>query len=288
MEGTRSTTGILPRDFGGLPSPPALLAKIRETVYNTESSAKDIAEVMKLDPVIVGKVLRLANSAYIGMPKAVSNVQNAIALLGQKRIGALLISASLSAALGGLKPSGFPLQGFWIHSAAAGLIAEAIGKHVRRYYAVDPNDLFAAAVMHDIGKLALARFAPQVLADAAERCRSQAVPFNEAEETDYSHAMLGGAIAERWSFPDDLTSAIAHHHQPAEAREHIRLAQVVHLSDAMTHAIGLHVYEREPSPRVDAAALEAVSLPLERLRVIAEEVLARQKEMDSLSAFFTE
>ena len=83
--------------IGNLPIPTPVLQRINAIMANADSSAQDIVEAIKLDPVMVSRVLKLANSAYIGVPRTVSSLKNAVVLLGQKRIRALALSSSLLA-----------------------------------------------------------------------------------------------------------------------------------------------------------------------------------------------
>lgn len=272
--------------LNALPTPAPLLVRISAVVNSRDSCAKDIAEVLKTDPVIVSKVLRLANSAYVGMPKTVSSLQNAIVLLGQKRIAALVTSALVTSALSGSTPH-FPLKLFRRHSTGVALIAESIARHLQRYHMVEPDVCFSAALLHDIGKLVIVRLDPRSVETVMTASLARKQSYHESENSSQSHTVVGKMLAEQWNFPDDLAQVIANHHITTASTPMERIVHIVHLADAMAHVIGMHSFEGEIGPPVSNDALASIALPLERLRVIAEEILHHESEVGSLAEFFS-
>lgn len=268
--------------ISGLPTPSPVLQRVCAATSDPDSSASHVVEALKQDPALVSRVLRLANSAYMGVPRTVSSLQNAVVLLGQKRVRALVMSASTLSTLHVDASAGFTLEGFWRHSMVVGMIAESVGKHLRRYSAVAPDEMFSAAIMHDLGKLVLGIYEPQRMAAAIEASRRDGIPLHQAESNELRHTKAGKLLADYWNFPADITDAVALHHTPSEADNFTQLVAVVHIADAMAHSIGYQVSPGEKPPLVDSTALSAVVLPLERLRVIAEDVLEQGEKLEAL------
>ena len=79
--------------IGTLPSPGPVIQRINAVMSNPSSSASDLEEALKLDPSTVSRVLKLANSAYIGVPRTISSLKSAVVLLGQKRIRSVVMSS---------------------------------------------------------------------------------------------------------------------------------------------------------------------------------------------------
>jgi len=269
-----------------MPSPSPVLQRINSAMSDEESSAFDIVEALKLDPAIVSRVLRLANSAYIGIPRTVSSLQNAVVLLGQKRIRALVMSASVLTSFRIGKFASFSLEDYWRHSTTVGMIAESIARHLRRYDTIVPDEVFAAAIMHDIGKLVLAGYDPVKMTESVSNAIRGKVPYYQAENGEFAHTRIGAQLAGRWLFPSDITGVIEFHHNPSAAELFSRQVSIVHVSDIMAHTVGFNLYRDEVAPRLDEKALEAVPLPLERLKVIAQDILDKEKELEALIGFF--
>ena len=183
--------------------------------------------------------------------------------------------------------SSFSLSLYWRHSVAVAAIAESIARHLRRYDPIEPDEVFSAAIMHDIGKLVMAGYEPAVFDSYIAESSAKNVPLWQIEKAPLSHAWLGRQIAEHWHYPKDITGAIAEHHEPTNSGPFGKLIGVVHIADAMAHAVGFRMNRGEAMPAPNAAVLASMPLPLERFKIIAEEVIRREAEFDSLLGSFT-
>jgi putative nucleotidyltransferase with HDIG domain len=268
-----------------LPVLSPVAGRIAQVVSNAESSVIAVVDALKLDPVISGKVLKLANSAYVGIPHTISSVKNAVVLLGQKRIQSLVIAITVLSALKAGRDLPFSLYRFWKHSITVAMIAESVARHLKRYSPIDTEDVFSAGMLHDIGKLVLGIWNPAALEQSVRESISKNMPFYAVEDPSTSHTKAGGVLCDHWNFPQTLKSAIMLHHTPEQAAESRRLVSIVHLSDVMAHIIGFSVFEREALPQPSALAASDVQLPPERLRVIADDALKNEKKIESFINF---
>ncbi|MBN1131290.1 MAG: HDOD domain-containing protein [Chitinispirillaceae bacterium] len=269
-----------------LPTPSPVLRRISAVVANPASSMEQVVEAVRFDPAIAGKILRLANSAYIGMPRTVASLQNALVLIGLKRVQTLVLVSQFSGLPSDRAGASLSLERFWRHSTMAALIAESIGRHLKRYVAVDEQELFSAAILHDIGKLVLAAYDGETIRLAGERAAAEGKPFFAAEEENRSHTVVGALLADQWGFPPLLSAAIARHHSPDAAGPGAPFVSFIHVADVMSHLIGAATHENEIAPPLDPSALLAVRLPPERLRIIAETEAENQARIEELSDVF--
>jgi putative nucleotidyltransferase with HDIG domain len=265
-----------------LPTLSPILQKIRAVMSLPDTAANDIVEVLKLDPAISGKVLRLANSAYIGIPRTVSSLQNAVVILGQQRIYSLVMAASaLSAVPRGLDTP-FTIRHFWKHSVTVAIICESIARHLQRYDDMEAGEFFCAGILHDIGKLALGAYDPCRIADAHEKSEKDGVAMFKVEDPALSHSQIGFHLAERWNLPENLSSAILYHHTPEVAAGYHKMTAIVHLADIMAHLIGLQTFTNEAVPTIEEFAVAQIELPAERLRTIAYEACEDEKRIEAV------
>jgi putative nucleotidyltransferase with HDIG domain len=268
-----------------LPVLSPVVARIAAVVSNPESPVSAVVDALKLDPVVNGKVLKLANSAYVGIPRTISSVKNAVVLLGQKRIHSLVLATTVLSSLRAGHDLPFSLYRFWKHSIMVSMIAESVAKHLKRYSPIDTEDIFSAGMLHDIGKLVLGIWNARVLEAHVQKSVLANVPFYTVEEASASHTRAGGALCDHWNFPQALKSAVCLHHAPEDAAEFRRCVSIVHISDVMAHIIGFSTFEREPLPLPSSAAAREVQLPPERLRVIADDALKNEKKIESFIDF---
>lgn len=265
-----------------LPVPSAALRRIRMILDDPGASAADVSDVLRTDATLCGKVLRLANSASIGIPRAISSLSNAVVLLGVKRIYSVVLTSELIAPFREISDLPFSMDRFRLHSVIVAAIAESIARHIRRYEAVDENELFSGALLHDIGKLLEGVVDPQAMEDMHKRAVQLSMPFYRVESDDFSHTVLGETVAQRWGFPEELRACIAGHHSVARSLELHRTVSVIHIADVMAHLLGYALYPDETTPPIEEAALAAIRIPVERLRVIAEDILQQQDTIAAL------
>ncbi|MBD3422115.1 MAG: HDOD domain-containing protein [Chitinivibrionales bacterium] len=278
-------TAYLVRCISNLPTLSPVLHRISALISDPQANARSVAEALKLDPAITGKVLRLANSAYIGIPRTVSSLHNAIVLLGTKRIYSLVMAASLMSSFRKSDRGSLNLMNYWRHSMTTALVAESIAKHIKRYEDIDSEEVFTAGIVHDIGKLVLGGYDPEELSRVNIKAAEQQLPFFEAEEPQVSHTLIGGYLADHWNFPDDLGEAITCHHLLTRAEAHLRLVSIIHVADIMVHMLGYQTHESELIPQLHQDALASVKIVPERLKVIAQDVVKNAKQLEALINF---
>ena len=273
---------ILSETIGDLPSFSQVLTRLSQITVNPASSAAQVAEVIKLDPALTAKVLRLANSAYVGIPRTIDSLKNAVVLLGQKRVYSLALTSGVLQALKKKEKLPFSQRDYWRHSVAVGMIAESISKSVRRRDTIDSDEAFTAGLLHDIGKLALGCFRAEHIQAAAGRCLENSIPFFMAEQSETSHTTIGGLLARKWNFPEELCNVISCHHGPALSVTGKRMVSTVHLSDGIAHFVNVSTIPGETPPKLDPEAIALINIQPERLRAIAGEALCDEKKIESL------
>jgi putative nucleotidyltransferase with HDIG domain len=282
---TNDISSQLVNAIDGLPVLSPLVSRIGATISNPDSSADQIVSALKQDPLLSGRVLKLSNSAYVGIPNTISSVKNAVVLLGRKRVYSLVLASGVSNVLRDTGKLPFPLHNFWRHSITVATIAESIAKHLRRYEPIETEDVFTAGLLHDIGRMVLGCFFATTQTTARDLARKEKTAIFEKETQQLSHAVVGRMLAVRWSFPQALTQSIAFHHVPEQAGANAKLASIVHLADILAHIIGANTFDFEQVPVPAPVAQTLVKLPPERLKVIADETLQNEKILDSLISF---
>lgn len=270
-----------------LPTPSAVLLRIGSVVQDPNATASDIADIIRLDPAISSKILRLANSAYLGISSTITSLQNAVVLLGNKRIHSLVLASELLNTLKIKSCPSFSLERFWIHSVTTAIIAESIARQLRKYEIVDESDMFIDGLLHDIGKLVSVQLIPDQIEKAFEKSQQTKTPYWKNEDPQLVHTMTGEELAEHWSFPLILRAVIRNHHEPEKEDQFPLENSIIHISDITAHVIGRSTFDAEIAPEISKFAIEAVKLTAECFRVIAECAIANTKKVDSILEMFS-
>jgi putative nucleotidyltransferase with HDIG domain len=240
-----------------LPSLPVVVMELLACVGQEGLDLQVLAGKLALDQSLSAKTLRLANSSFYGMPTRVTTIQQAVAVLGVHNVRTLVTACSITGSFSNVAGSGFDLPGFWRHSVGTASCARALARPLRQ----NPDTAFIAGLLHDLGTLVLAtRFPDEYLAMEAYR-RQHDCYQAEAELAvfGFDHAGIGGALAARWQFPQEIQHAVASHHA-AEGLDAPSLALAVHLADAFSHALNLSGSSDELAPQVGWQAWRAAAL----------------------------
>jgi len=81
---TQLNTRDIIAKINSFPSMPATGAKMLRMLEDPETTVDEIENVLRHDPGLTGNVLKLANSAYFGVPSKVASTRQAVLLLGKK------------------------------------------------------------------------------------------------------------------------------------------------------------------------------------------------------------
>lgn len=201
-----------------MPSLPTSVAKVLEVCNNPQTSPADLNRVISLDPVLVGRVLKLINSAYYGLGQQITNLVRAIIMLGINTVKNLALSTAVMKNFSSRKQfQGLDMEGFWQHSLCVGVSAKLLAAKRE----IDPKlreEYFTAGLLHDIGKIPLNAVLSKeyvLTVSAADRDR---IPLYRAEENTLGldHCAAGTAIVRAWKLEGAIADSIVYHHHYAE------------------------------------------------------------------------
>ena len=253
------------------PSMPATGAKMLKMLENPETSIDEIEDVLRHDPGLTGNVLKLANSAYFGIPSKVSSVRQAVLLLGLRKLIQLVVASCVSAVMDKPVPGyDLPPGDLWRHSIAVSIAAEALVKDKKN---IDAEDIFTPALLHDIGKLILGHFVKDELEDI-EKIASKGVPYVVAENmvlgTD--HAEVGAQVLTQWSFPRDVIEAVRWHHDPDFPEQAKVPVDIVYLSNLLCQINGKGGQDNGAVYDLSPTVIERLGIDVSQFDTIASNV----------------
>jgi putative nucleotidyltransferase with HDIG domain len=212
---------------------PQIALKIIRMLRQDEYRLVDISSEIRQDQVISAKVIKLCNTAWIGLRKRVDSIERALIVLGEKKLLQLVISASAQS-LFSETTMGYSLckGGMFQHAVGTGVVAQELAAFTGR----SPIDLaYTAGLLHDIGKLPLDQY---MASEApffymATNTADADLSLIEKERFGISHTEAGARMGARWLLPDNLVDVIRHHHYPEQATVDRALTTVVYLADLL-------------------------------------------------------
>jgi HD-like signal output (HDOD) protein len=271
--------------LGQVPTLPAVVARVLEILNNPNSSAEAAARLIGQDLALSVKVLRLANSAFYGIPRTISSIDQAVVILGFQTVRSLVMSASVMKILGRGKGQ-LDRRAIWRHSVATAIASRIVVRKVGRHLGLDTEAAFMSGLLHKIGTLILDGAEGAEYRKVLEEAASEgALPIAEIERThlQVDHATVGGMLAERWGLPEELREPIAFHLNPTSAKSQKELAAVVHLSSHLAESAGFAPFEGFRQWELDPEIFPLLKLDPMDLPVLGETL---GTELSKAESFF--
>ncbi len=262
------------------PGMPATAAKLLPLIDNPDSTASEIESILKYDPGLTANILKLTNSAYFGIPTRVSSVKQAIVLLGWKRLLQLVMTICMSPLMKKTVPGyDLPRGELWRHSIAVSVAAEILVKALK---ISDADEVFTAALLHDVGKLILGGFVKEDLKEI-ETMVMKGITFDVAESMvlGTNHAEIGGQILHKWSFPAELVNAVQWHHDPESCENSCILSDIVHVANTLGLMTGFGKVEEGIDIEPFGPVADRLGLKADDLEAMVRQTSAGVKKLSS-------
>ena len=245
-----------PAALKSLPPFPAVAAKVAELLENDFTSFYDVAELLESDAALSAEVLRLANSPLVGIRYEITNVMQALAILGSRRVATLILTLSLSKFAGRAAKSDM-MRRLWRHNLACALAA----RHLAELQHRDSIEAYYAGLFHEVGRLAMLSQQPGLYDQAAKT--GDSIEEMEQRHFGIGYCEAGAWVIKEWKLPPAFIEVVLHHRNPAPDASHLTL--IVNLACQIADRLGFTVKpaedraESEPTDEIGVAIGLAVN-----------------------------
>ena len=217
-----------------LPTSSGMVAKIVNVIFDKDSNARDIAEVIEHDPPLTAKVLKVSNSAYYGLASQVTSLQRAVVVLGFDTIKELVTTISVVDSMSEIEGAeDIDISGLWTHSVGTARACQMIAERTKLER---PEVAYIVGLLHDIGKIILATIFTEnfkMVLNLAEEKKARII-LAERKVLNTDHTMIGKILCDIWGLPDDISAAILYHHDPMSMPKGSQaLARITEIGDYM-------------------------------------------------------
>lgn len=251
-----ATTASLLQRIHTVPTLPRVVQALIATFNAPDVDVQRLATLIKTDPVITAKVLRLVNSAYYVRSRSIANVNDAVIYLGIDALRMLVVGAGFAASVP--VPASLGRALFWrycLHTAVA-------AKHFAARCNEDPETAFTAGLLHAIGEPLMASSLPLTEVDAE-------VPFfdhdrarHERQRLGFAFSDLGADLADSWCFPACVINAIRTAPEPLDAEQFSPLGACVYLGAHFAAAHERNENVEQAASTLDSRVVEALGIDL--------------------------
>lgn len=275
----------LVKDVGTLVSCPDVFIRINQLIEDPTSTLAAITKVISQDPSFTARLLRIANSPFYGFSSTIETVSCAVTLIGTNQVRHLALSTSVASAFAGFPNELISMNDFWQHSLYCALASRATAKRMR---GLDPESMFTAGLLHDIGELVIFNRLPKQAHAALELVLDSgdelAVYLAERQTMGLDHAQVGGALARHWGLPPMLCECIEFHHDVERAQHFPNETAIVHIANSLALMAEIDTLNLADVPPIDPLAWKIVGL--QATEIIEPTIRQAQQEISEVKRHF--
>src|ERR1700733_370836 len=211
-----------------LPVFPRAAREVVRQVANPDVGPREMEAVAAEDPVLAGRLIQTANSAYYSPRQPIGTIFHAVSYIGTETARRVLLAAAIRGNFS--TPQAHQL---WNHSLDVAQTAELVAMHAS--VKIDPSQAFLAGLIHDIGRLAFG-IMPVAFQERFQRLTDGGCPPVEVEMclSGHCHGEVGAETLAQWKFPPEIIEAVRWHHRPD--RSSLPLASLLYLAELMTES----------------------------------------------------
>ena len=263
------------------PSMPGAAVKLLALIDDPDMRVSQIETILRHDAGLTANLLKLANSAYFGIPSKVGSVRQAVLILGLKRLIQMVIASCVSAIIDKPVPGyDLPPGELWRHSIAVSVAAEGL---VKELDIGATEEIFTAALLHDVGKLVLGSFVKDDFKQI-EAALEKDVSFETAEDMvlGTNHADIGAEILTQWSLPANIIKAVRWHHNPESAEREDTMLDIVHVANILCLMMGIGAGNDGMQYKPSEVVTERLGLESFHLEKVASQTLEWTNELSEV------
>ena len=266
-----------------IPTFSSSVMRILELTANVDCPTKELVGHITHDPILTGRILKLVNSAYFGLSRRVTSIQQSVVYVGINTIKNLAVSVAAMGSLPQTNKAGLDMADFWLHSLEAAVVAKLLAQK-NNVAPVEVSTFFISALLHDIGKIIFSQAYPTTYVGVLEEAKKKEKPLQDIEQEVFgvNHATLGGLLAEKWKLPEPMVDAIRNHHGPHRENESGILNRVVFVANQVTKYIDHDYTEISMPSRIPSSIETWLGEPIEQ---VANSLLNLEKEIESAKVF---
>jgi putative nucleotidyltransferase with HDIG domain len=210
---------------------PHITMQLTRLISDENSTMQDFEKMIKMDPTLVLRVLRGANSPYYGLRHKVNSISRALVVIGINNLRNMIVTAGLKELFKDKnRKNAFSRNGLWLHCAAVSICSQMI---MERIFGLNGEDAYLCGILHDIGMIVEDQTAPDLFSKVCNSFdeNSKLITDYEKEIIGTDHCEIGHLLAKDWQFSIEVQESIQNHHKTLDHVTPSSLTGVIQLSE---------------------------------------------------------
>jgi len=268
-----------------IPTLPTIVFELNTYLQDPDTSIKTVCDTIEKDQAITLKILKLVNSAFYGFKTKISDLRNAIVLLGYNSVRNAIVSLSIINTFSKrVALMDFDISQFWKHSLAVAVTSKNIAQLSKKE---SPDNCFVGGLLHDTGKVILAQYFPDLFEKTWTTLQNEHLSFYEAEQKELpiDHTKIGAHLASKWQLPAGLVEAIRWHHEFRPESKNANFVQNVYLANIIVNS-----YDVDQELRLDLSKIhpDVVKFIMDMMEDVGDWYSGLTDEIEAAYGFFLE
>lgn len=242
------TAELYLKNFTGLKTIPSVAARLVSMIDDDTSSLQDFEEVIKVDPTLVLRLLKLVNSAYFSLRTNIKNLSEAVVYIGVDNLRNLVVLDALKNLFQNNSDSAlFSRNRLWLHSSVTSICCQMISE---RIFIQKGENAFLCGILHDIGLIVEDQVSPDKF---YEFCKTfdpeiHTLTHHEQRVMGTDHPTISYLLTREWGLFPDICQAIKLHHKSLDSVTPDSLAGILQIAEYLIARLGYDAFpEIKPS-----------------------------------------
>ncbi|MBT8361227.1 MAG: HDOD domain-containing protein [Desulfobacterales bacterium] len=256
--------------FRDIKTLPHVVTRLSQLVNDDDSTMKDFEEVIKMDPTLVARLLRLVNSPYYGLIQKVDSISRAVTFIGMKNIHNIALTEALKNIFNEKDSStNFSRNKLWLHCASVSICSKMLAE---RIFGINGDDAYLCGILHDFGLIIEEQVAPEKFISVCESVDPEIeLPEQERAVLGTDHCEIGYLLTQEWNMTEAIQVAIRDHHNSDDTVEPDSLTGIIKLSEYITGQLNYTALP-ETSPALSPSLAAHVKDTIDEYNVLIDDL----------------
>lgn len=221
---------------------PSVAARLTQMISDDRNSVYEFEEVIKMDPTLVLRLLRIVNSPLYGLRRQLTSISEAVAFIGIENLRNLIVVDALKNLFSRkAEDELFSRTKLWMHSVAVAICSQMI---VERILGQKGEDAFLCGIIHDIGLIIIDQVNPHeflTVCRAWNQKENKSITHYENKILKTDHTVVGCLLTQEWKLPINIQNGVRDHHEIFREVDHKSLPAIIQVSDYLVARLGYTV-----------------------------------------------
>lgn len=228
-----STAKKIINKFSDVQTLPHVVTKLSKLIADSNSTIKEFEDVIKMDPVLVARLLRLVNSPFYGLAQKVDSIGRAVAFIGMKNLHNMAITDALKSIFKERDEARlFSRKRLWMHCAAVSICSKMVAE---RIFGINGEDVYLCGILHDFGIIVEEQVKREEFMKICTDCHStSSMVEQERLILGTDHCEIGYLLTLEWAMPVSIQEAIRDHHTLFDTIKPESITGIIQISEYLT------------------------------------------------------